>query len=56
MAEYAGNHLHHKICNHPSYNGNTADAIRKGFLALDDDMLGGELFFVIKNILIFFLN
>ena len=42
VAEYAGNHLHHKICNHPSYSGNMPDAIRKGFLALDDDMLGGE--------------
>jgi len=43
VAEYAGNHLHERIFNQPTFkDGNITDAIRKGFLALDEDMLGDE--------------
>lgn len=42
VAEYAGMHLHEKIINQPSYKGNIAEAIRKGFLGLDEDMLEDE--------------
>jgi protein phosphatase PTC2/3 len=42
VAEYAGNHLHERILNQPSYNGNIPEAIRKGFLALDEAMLEDE--------------
>lgn len=43
VAEYAGNHLHEKIFNHPHYkDGNIPEALRKGFLAMDEDMLADE--------------
>lgn len=42
VAEYAGNHLHHKITSQSSYNTNIPDAIRKGFLSIDQDMLEDE--------------
>lgn len=43
VAEYAGNHLHERIVNQPSYkDGNVPDAMRKGFLALDEAMLEDE--------------
>jgi len=42
VAEYAGIHLHERILNQPSYNGNIPEAIRKGFLALDEAMLEDE--------------
>lgn len=42
VSEYAGNHLHNRIFSQQSYKDNIADAIRKGFLALDEDMLDDE--------------
>lgn len=40
VAEYAGIHLHERIVQHPAYkDNNITEAIRKGFLALDEDML-----------------
>lgn len=43
VAEYAGNHLHEKIFNQPHYkDGNIPEALRKGFLAMDEDMLADE--------------
>ncbi|CAF0799821.1 unnamed protein product [Brachionus calyciflorus] len=43
VSEYAGMHLHEKIINHPSYKeGDVTDAIKKGFLSLDSDMLDDD--------------
>lgn len=43
VAEYAGFHLHEKILNQPSFKeGNISEAIRKGFLEIDIDMLNDE--------------
>lgn len=39
VAEYAGIHLHEKILNQPSFKGNISEAIKKGFLEIDQDML-----------------
>lgn len=43
VAEYAGNHLHERVLNQQSYkDNNIPDAMRKGFLGLDEDMLDDE--------------
>lgn len=43
VAQYAGNNVHKKIVNHPSYKqGNIAEAIKLGFLEVDQDMLNDE--------------
>lgn len=43
VAEYAGIHLHERIFSQQSYKeNNIPDAIRKGFLGLDEDMLEDE--------------
>lgn len=42
VAEYAGYHLHEKILNQPAYKGNIPDAIKKGFLEIDCDMLNDD--------------
>jgi len=43
VAEYAGNHLHDRITKQTTFkDGNIPDAIRRGFLALDEDMLEDE--------------
>lgn len=42
VAEYAGNHLHERIISQPSFNSNVPDALRKGFLGIDEDMLDDE--------------
>lgn len=43
VAEYAGQRLHERIFSHQSYhNNNIPDAIKKGFLGLDEDMLQDE--------------
>lgn len=42
VAEYAGNHLHERVFNQQSYNNNIPDAMRKGFLGLDEDMLDDD--------------
>lgn len=40
VAHYAGNHLHRSILSQPEYKaGNIEEAIRKGFLKVDEDML-----------------
>lgn len=43
VAEYAGMHLHERIINHASFKeNNLTDAIKKGFLGIDEDMLDDE--------------
>lgn len=43
VAEYAGIHLHDKIINQPAFKeGNISDAMKKGFLEIDQDMLEDE--------------
>jgi len=43
VAEYAGSNLHNKIASHPVYkDGNIEEAIKKSFLAIDQDMLNDE--------------
>ncbi|UYV62573.1 hypothetical protein LAZ67_2001128 [Cordylochernes scorpioides] len=43
VAQYAGNHVHKKIVTHPSYKkGDVVEAIKKGFLEVDSDMLKDE--------------
>ncbi|XP_013403639.1 probable protein phosphatase 2C T23F11.1 [Lingula anatina] len=43
VAEYSANHLHRKILSQPEYSqGNIEEAIRKGFLALDQEMSQDE--------------
>ncbi|RUS82462.1 hypothetical protein EGW08_009768 [Elysia chlorotica] len=43
VAQYAGNNLHKKIVSQSSYSkGNFAEALRHGFLALDEEMLKDE--------------
>ncbi|XP_059155657.1 probable protein phosphatase 2C T23F11.1 isoform X2 [Physella acuta] len=43
VAQYAGNNLHKKIVSQSSYSkGNISDAIRSGFLSLDEEMLRDE--------------
>lgn len=40
VAHYAGNHLHRSVLAQPEYKeGNIEEAIRKGFLKVDEDML-----------------
>uniref|UniRef100_A0A023FQF5 protein-serine/threonine phosphatase n=1 Tax=Amblyomma cajennense TaxID=34607 RepID=A0A023FQF5_AMBCJ len=40
VAQYAGSHVHRKIVSQPSYQrGDVVDAIKKGFLEVDSDML-----------------
>ncbi|XP_074650838.1 putative protein phosphatase 2C T23F11.1 [Tubulanus polymorphus] len=40
VAQYAGDNLHQKIINHPAYSqGQIHEAIKEGFLSLDEDML-----------------
>ncbi|XP_037506548.1 probable protein phosphatase 2C T23F11.1 [Rhipicephalus sanguineus] len=40
VAQYAGSHVHRKIVSQPSYQrGDVVDAIKKGFLEIDSDML-----------------
>ncbi|CAH1776587.1 unnamed protein product [Owenia fusiformis] len=39
VAQYAGTHLHKKIANHSLYTQNLPEALRLGFLELDEDML-----------------
>ncbi|KAI8761701.1 protein phosphatase 2C T23F11.1 isoform X1 [Biomphalaria glabrata] len=43
VAQYAGNNLHKKIVSQSSYSkGNISEALRNGFLALDEEMLKDE--------------
>lgn len=43
VAQYAGSHVHKKIVNHPAYRkGDFVEAIKKGFLEVDTDMLKDE--------------
>ncbi|KAH9373610.1 hypothetical protein HPB48_014793 [Haemaphysalis longicornis] len=43
VAQYAGSHVHRKIVSQPSYRkGDVVDAIKKGFLEVDSDMLKDE--------------
>lgn len=43
MAQYAGSHVHKKIVNHRAYKrGNIPEAIKCGFLEVDEDMLQDE--------------
>lgn len=39
VSEYAGQRLHDRIFSQQTYNTNIPDAIKKGFLAIDEDML-----------------
>ncbi|XP_063415550.1 probable protein phosphatase 2C T23F11.1 isoform X1 [Mytilus trossulus] len=44
VAQYASLHLHKKILAQPYYSqGNISDSIRRGFLALDEEMMKDEL-------------
>lgn len=42
VSEYAGVHLHERIMSQDDYTSNIPEAIRKGFLAIDEDMLEDE--------------
>ncbi|KAI0228535.1 putative protein phosphatase 2C T23F11.1 [Lamellibrachia satsuma] len=43
VAQYAGTHLHKKILSDPAYaEGQVEEAIRRGFLATDEDMLNDD--------------
>ncbi|OWF39618.1 probable protein phosphatase 2C T23F11.1 [Mizuhopecten yessoensis] len=43
IAQYAGINLHKKIVSHPAYSqGNVPEAIRQGFLGLDEEMIKDE--------------
>lgn len=43
VAQYAGSHVHHKIVTQPTYRkGDIVNAIKKGFLEVDSDMLKDE--------------
>lgn len=43
VAQYAGTHVHKKIINQPAYKqGDIAEAIKQGFLEVDQDMLNDE--------------
>lgn len=42
MAQYAGKNLHKFIVKQPEYPSNIAEAMRKGYLAIDDAMLEEE--------------